>query len=268
MKSHPALYRLVMVTMVGLTSLMFCSRVSHAQEKVSGVREYYELRIYRIFDYEKQEAMLAHLRNAYLPALQRLGIERTGVFTSLRDENDHSVFVVIPFKSVESFSSLRERLNQDEVYRAAEAAFSERDLNDAVYNRIESRLLKSFAGIPEMELADYSRERTERIFELRLYESHTDDHARRKVKMFNEGELQIMRDVKMAPVFFGETLIGPDVPNLIYMLSAENEDAHKEHWKAFLADPRWDAMKVMPVYKDTVSNIRNWFLKPADFSGF
>ena len=87
--------------------------------------------------------------------------------------------------------------------------------------------------------------------------------------MFNEGgELQLMRDVEMAPVFFGETLIGPDAPNLVYMLSAKDEAAHQAHWKAFIASDRWKAMKDLPEYKDTVSKIQNWFLKPTDFSGF
>ncbi|MDG2102559.1 MAG: NIPSNAP family protein [Pirellulaceae bacterium] len=232
-------------------------------------REFYELRIYQIFDFEKQQAMEAHLRDAYLPALKRLGIDRVGVFRNLKEENDHSVFVVIPFSDAEQFAGLRDALSQDPVYQKSEATFSDRPIKDPIYQRVESWFLKSFIDIPEMELSEYSQNLTPRIFELRLYESHTDDHARRKIKMFNEGgELQLMRDVEMAPVFFGETLIGPDAPNLVYMLSAKDEAAHQAHWKAFIASDRWKAMKDLPEYKDTVSKIQNWFLKPTDFSGF
>ena len=52
------------------------------------------------------------------------------------------------------------------------------------------------------------------------------------------------------------------------MLSAKDEAAHQAHWKAFIASDRWKAMKDLPEYKDTVSKIQNWFLKPTDFSGF
>ena len=232
-------------------------------------REYYELRIYQIFDFEKQQLMESHLREAYLPALKRAGIDRVGVFRNLKDDNDHSVFVLIPFESPEQFAGLNASLRQDEVFQNAEKAFSDRSLQDPVYQRIVSRFMKSFAGIPQMELADYSKTLSPRIFELRLYESHTDDHARRKINMFNEaGEIQLMRDVNMAPVFFGETLTGPDVPNLVYMLSAKDEAAHKAHWKAFIESDRWNAMKDLPEYKDTVSKIKNWYLKPTDFSRF
>ena len=86
--------------------------------------------------------------------------------------------------------------------------------------------------------------------------------------MFNQGEIQIMRDAEMGPVFFGETLIGSDTPNLIYMLSAANEDEHKQHWQAFLKHPDWKRMSQMEEYKDTVSKIENWFLKPTKFSDF
>jgi hypothetical protein len=107
---------------------------------------------------------------------------------------------------------------------------------------------------------------TERMFELRIYESHDDLKARLKVAMFNDGEIDVMRDVKMAPVFYGETLIGQDVPNLIYMLSASDMESHEAHWKAFIGHPEWDRMKKLPKYKDTVSNITKVYLVPTDYS--
>jgi len=126
--------------------------------------------------------------------------------------------------------------------------------------------MKAFAGMPEIELPAMTAEGQPRIFEARLYESHTEHHAALKVDMFNQGEIQIMRDTEMAPVFYGETLIGPRVPNLFYMLSATDDAAHKKHWKAFLAHPEWKRMKGLEKYKDTVSKIDNWFLRPLGFS--
>ena len=126
--------------------------------------------------------------------------------------------------------------------------------------------MKAFAGMPVMEVPDVSRQKQERMFELRLYQSHTEDHARRKVKMFNDGEIQVMRDTNLGPVFFGETLIGPDAPNLIYMLSSSTPKAHQAHWKTFLAHPEWIRIKGLEEYKDTVSKIQNWMLQPTEYS--
>ena len=69
--------------------------------------------------------------------------------------------------------------------------------------------------------------------------------------------------VGLGPVFFGETLVSHDVPNLTYLLSADSPEAHKEHWKAFLAHPEWDRMKNLKRYADTVSNIVSVMLIPT-----
>ena len=84
--------------------------------------------------------------------------------------------------------------------------------------------------------------------------------------MFNSGEIDIMRDVKLGPVFFGETLISSDVPNLTYMLSADNEAEHKKHWDAFRVHPEWQRMKNLAKYRDTVSKITSVMLKPTTYS--
>ena len=83
---------------------------------------------------------------------------------------------------------------------------------------------------------------------------------------FNGGGLDLLRDVKLGPVFFGETLISADVPNLTYMLSADDVDAHKEHWKAFLAHPEWKRMKAIEKYQGTVSKITSVMLAPTEYS--
>ena len=229
-------------------------------------REFYELRVYKIFDFEKQQLAEQYIENALLPALDRLGLSRVGVFTNLDDENDHSIYMLIPFTYIEQFVGLSDALFADERYRAAAKPYFDRPLKNPVFARIESRLMRAFQGMPVIELPEATKSGQPRIFELRLYESHTEEHARRKVEMFDEGEIQLMRDVKMGPVFFGETLTGPDVPNLIYMLSASDRESHKEHWQAFLAHPKWDRMKNLEPYKDTVSKIKNWFLRPTSYS--
>ena len=230
--------------------------------------QFYELRIYKIYDFEKQQIADDYLRDALLPALNRQDIKNVGVFHNLKDENDHSIYVIIPHDNLESFANCNQILGADTAYQEAGKTYLKRDKGDEIFQRIESRLLKAFINMPKMELADYSKNKTNRLFELRLYESRTEEDARLKVEMFNSGEAQLMRDVQMAPVFFGETLAGPDLPNLVYMLSAKSMEEHEAHWKAFKASPQWDEMKKLKKYKGTVSKIKNWFLKPTAYSQF
>ena len=229
--------------------------------------EHYEIRTYKIFDFEKQQIADQFLEKALLPALNRQGIEKVGVFHNLKDENDHSIFVIIPWSSMDAFASSNAKLSADTAFQEASKSYIDSSSSeDKVFDRIESRLLVAFDGMKTMELSDASKNNTDRIFELRLYESASEELGRLKVEMFNNGEIQLMRDVGLGPIFFGETIVGGNMPNLVYMLGATDEDAHKEHWKAFLDSPKWAEMKEMPKYKGTVSKIENWFLKPAPYS--
>ncbi len=228
--------------------------------------QYYELRIYKIYDYEKQQIMENYLEQALVPALERQGIKDIGVFRRADDENDHSAYVLIPYDSMQTFVNLNASLAKDEKYQKAAAQYFDRPLKDPVFNRIESRLMKAFDGMKKLVAPKQTAEKKERIFELRLYQSHTEKHAAKKVEMFNKGEIDLMKEVGLGPVFFGETLIANDVPNLIYMLSASNMDEHKKHWQAFVKHPKWAKMSKLPEYKDTVSKIQKWFLKPTKFS--
>ena len=164
------------------------------------------------------------------------------------------------------FAAVNPTLTACSEYQQAAAGLHALTKKDPGYLRIESRLMKAFADMPVMELPQETLAKTERMFELRIYESHDDLKAHLKVDMFNSGEIDIMREVKLAPVFYGETLIGPDVPNLIYMLSASDMESHEAHWKAFIGHPEWDRIKNLPKYKDTVSKITKVYLVPTDYS--
>jgi hypothetical protein len=227
-------------------------------------REFYELRRYKLDSPEQRELLLAHLQDALLPALGRAGLAPIGVFAAAEDGEDHDVHMLLPFKNLATLETLDESLAADSVYTKAAAAWFAR--TEPVYTRLESRLLQAFHSIPVLELPAQTASRAPRLFELRTYESVNADAARRKVTMFDEGETQLMRDVGLAPVFFGATRIGHDVPNLTYMLSAEDDSSHQAHWQAFLAHPEWTRMKADPRFAGTVSKITKTFLRPVDFS--
>jgi len=232
-------------------------------------RECYELRTFETPDEETRQLMLAYLANGLVPALNRQGVDRIGVFTEIGGENKSpstSIHTLIPYTTVAQFLDQRAALATDGTYQEAARAYFARPKSAPAYTRINSRLMRAFAGMPAIEQPPYSLDRKPRIFELRTYQSHNEDAAARKVEMFNSGEIQTMREVKLGPVFYGEMLIGDNVPCLTYMLSAADMESHRAHWKAFIDHPDWKKIKEVPRYKDTVSHIDNWFLQPADCS--
>jgi hypothetical protein len=85
--------------------------------------------------------------------------------------------------------------------------------------------------------------------------------------MFNEGgEIAIFRKTGLNPVFFGETIIGPQQPNLTYMLAFEDMADRDKRWQVFRDDPDWRKLSQDPAYKDTVSNITDIILRPTGYS--
>ena len=248
------------------TTATLSGEVLAAKPAGKPAQEYYERRTYRCAIVAKQQQSLEHLEDALLPAIRRSGASRVGAFTVISDKPDHSIYVLILYPTLDVLGNRDAALAADKKFQKAAAGFFAIPKKNPAYTRIETRLMKAFVGMPVVELPVSSKKKTARMFELRIYESHNEDKAARKVAMFNEGEIDIMRDVKLGPVFFGETLVADDVPNLTYMLSADNDAAHKEHWKAFLAHPEWDRIKRLPKYKDTVSKITSVMLSPTKSS--
>jgi hypothetical protein len=86
--------------------------------------------------------------------------------------------------------------------------------------------------------------------------------------MFNEAEIGIFTRTGLTPVFFGDTLIGPRMPSLTYMLTFEDVPDLSAKWKVFGSDPAWKELSHQPHHTDAeiVSNISNLYLSPLDCS--
>jgi hypothetical protein len=119
--------------------------------------------------------------------------------------------------------------------------------------------------MPKLERPDPSKPR---LFNLRVYESHNERSAAKKIEMFEKGELGIFRRVGLTPVFFASALVGAIMPNLTYMLVFLDEDARKAAWDKFRVDSEWLKIKAIPEYadKEIVSRITNRILTPTAYS--
>jgi len=231
-------------------------------------REFYELRLYHLRRGPRQKLFDDFCRNAAIPALNRAGVAPVGVFSVATGPDSPTMYVLRTFKSLEVFAMVEERLAADAEYQKAGAEFLGAPATDPAFVRVESMFLKAIAGVPRLEAPSGAYSTGSRVFELRTYESHSKRANLKKIEMFNVGELAIFRRAGLQPVFFGETLIGPKLPNLTYMLVYEDMAAHDKHWGAFGADPEWKKLSSTPGYTDPeiVSNISNLYLRPTPYS--
>jgi hypothetical protein len=239
---------------------------SHAQEPVA--REFYELKRYHLRVGPMTELFDRFCSEAAIPALNRAGVERVGVFSLTVGPASPTMYVLLAHKSPESVMTTADRLAADADYLKAGAEFLNAPAANPAYLRVESSLMSAFAGMPKLEVPALGDGNKTRIFELRTYESHSKKANKKKIEMFDRGEIAIFRRNGLQPVFFGETLIGAHLPNLTYMLAFENQAAHDKNWAAFVADPEWKKLSHTPGYTnpEIVCNISNVFLRPATYS--
>ena len=232
-------------------------------------REFYELRTYKFNTQEQQARVEAYLQKALLPALHRANIKKVGVFKPLDTDSlfTKRIVVLIPFKSLDDFEGLFDKLGKDKQYLTDGKDYIDALFDNAPYTRIETIVLKAFSGQPQMTLPELKGPVMERVYELRSYESHTEKIYRNKVDMFNAGdEVGLFKRLGFNAVFYGEVLSGPSMPNLMYMTTFENMASRDEHWKAFVADDQWRKLVAMPEYQKNVSKNTIYFLRPTSYS--
>ena len=234
-------------------------------------QEYYEIRIYHIADKAQEGRVDSFLKEVYLPALHRAGIQKIGVFKPVESDTAFGklIYLFIPFRTIDQFAQLPELVRKDKVYEEAGKSFLDADYNDPPYLRYESILLKAFLDKPQFAAPEYISPVTERIYELRSYESATEAKAIKKIQMFNQGgEIKLFDQLGFNAVFFGEVLIGSHKPNLMYMITFSDMASHDTHWKAFVAHSEWKRLSSLEEYKHTVSKPNPYLLHPTSYSDF
>jgi hypothetical protein len=249
---------------VAASGLVGMAQELTAADKPGGVaKEYFEIRKYTLKSAEKQGVLEAYLKDAAIPALNRIGVQNVGVFLPEKVEGAPVVYVVLRYGSLDQFAKSAELLS-DVALQKQGAAYLDVPATDVVYERVESWLTQGIAGMPAMAVPA----KGSTVYQLRIYESPTEKTGKKKVEMFNIGELAIFKRSGLNAVFFGETIVGPLMPNLTYMLSFNDAAAKDQAWNTFRVDPEWTKLKTTPGFtdKEIVSRITNIVLVSAAYS--
>ncbi len=126
-------------------------------------------------------------------------------------------------------------------------------------------LLLAFTGMPRLTVPG-SGEGKQRRFELRTYKSENELQAFLKLKMFNEGEIELFKKVGLPAVFYGEALIASNLPQLTYMLVHDDEEAQQKAWQTFIGHPEWKALSSEEQYQIIKLQITKHMLAATEYS--
>ncbi len=241
---------------------------SNAQDQE---RQFYQLKTYFLKDGNQEKVVDSYLKDAYLPALKRAGLENIGVFKTIPSEdiNELKIHILLPFSSLEQFLTLDNMLAQDKSYISAGANYINAKHDNAPYERINSVLMKAFSEMPVMEASKIEGPRKDRVYELRSYESSTEAIYQNKVDMFNAGgEVELFESLGFNAVFYAEVLFGDRMPNLMYMTTFKDMESRDAHWDAFRTAPKWLKLKADPNYQNNVSKADIMLLYPTEYSDY
>ena len=241
---------------------------SNAQAPAFHAREFYQLRRYSLYSGPQSGLTEGFISGALIPALTRRGMGPVGAFRLEFGPETPQIYVLIPGPSVEALATLDLDLAKDaDFLKAAEPLWSA-PATAPPFLRAEYSLLAAFEGWPRITPPAAAADKGKRIFQLRTYESPSyRDHVR-KVEMFNNGEFDIFKAAGFSNVFFGDTIVGPRMPSLTYMLSIPDEATMEKNWDAFRNNPDWKKLSSDPKYafEPIVSNITNLVLSPLPSS--
>ena len=240
------------------------SRDAGAQTPAAASREYYQIRRYQLQTGPQTKLVESYFNDALIPALTRMGLGPIGAFSLTIGQETPAYYLLTPGPSVETTASVDLKLAQDADFLKAAEPFWNAPATSPAFVRVDSSLLAAFEGWPKLTPPASSATKAKRIFQLRTYESPSYAAHVRKVEMFHHGEFEIFQKAGCHPVFFGDTLVGPRIPNLTYMLSFADIDELNAGWAKFGADPDWKKLSASPryAYEAIVSNISNIVLNP------
>jgi hypothetical protein len=233
-------------------------------------KEIFEMRVYKMKTADQIQATDYYLENAYLPVLHRMGIKNIGVFKPISNDTAliKQIIVIVPYISLDVWNKMKSNIETDPTYPNYAKAFNDADTAHLPYIRIESTIMEAFPDQTKI-IPTTLKSNPDALYELRSYESPTEELHRIKVDMFNAGgEVALFKRLDFQAVFYADVLSGSRMPNLVYMVVFENMASHDQHWKEFGASKEWKTISVDPKYRNniSVSHIDSFIMHRTSYS--
>ena len=227
----------------------------------SETKETYEWRVYHFKHSRQKQKLDRYYENILIPTLNGFGV-KVGAFTAYGKEEPPKGYYLLAFPSSVEYHRIKNYLWTDISFLDKSKDFFEETAKDPAYLRFETSLMEAFHAIPQFRMPN--RERS--LFELRTYESNTEEAGKRKVSMFNNEELKLFDEIGLQSTFFGEILAGPKMPALMYLLWFRDMEERDANWSRFRGSPKWKRMRSKKEYRNTVSVVNKEFLLPMSYS--
>jgi len=218
-----------------LTSMAGAGFLPQAAAQESGRRT----RLYRIdyFYYRQgnQAARLNQFLSSQTPLLSKHFVT-LGVFNAVFAPRLQTTMVLTGFTGWDEMIDAGRNVEADPGFQKA---FEELESgSEPSFDRGQRLLLQATDFSPEIEPLT-EKPKSPRYFELRVYHSPTRRQLRMVHDRFAGPEIKIFHRSGIHPIWYADTIFGPDLPNLAYFIPFATQADREKAWDTFAADPEW-----------------------------
>jgi hypothetical protein len=225
---------------------------------------YYECGFIRLEYGSQVNRMLSWLEKRALPLFQKHHFGPMGFFTVDVGPDTPAVFFIVSFPGLTEMETLWGSLDRDPEYAAA---MTELERTEPAFYREDARLLRATTFCPPFT-ASPAGDPPHKLYELRIYESPTHRQLGYLHDRFAGGEIEIFHKSGIHPILYADTIFGPNLPNMTYLIPFESEAHREKAWAAFRGNPGWVKIRDESIQQagEIVRNITNTLLTPTSFS--
>lgn len=226
--------------------------------------QYFEVFTFRLNFGAQFDRFLAFLEKRAVPILQKHRFGTMGFFTVAVGQHIPAVVEILTYPSLAEKEGLFAKLWGDLEFTAAVA---ELESAGPPYFRRDSVMLRATSFCPALKPTG-AGEPPHRLYELRTYESSTNRQHGFMHDRFAGGEIEVFHKCGIHPILYADTYIGPNQPNLVYLIPFESESAREKAWAAFGDHPDWKRIsdEWMRRSGELARDIGNVMLTPTGFS--
>ncbi len=212
-----------------------------------------------------QGARMNQFLSSQTPLFQKTIPGPFGIFNVFLGPHIPAMVVLAGYPSFGAMESAQTQWQKDAGFQKALSEFEQGA--EPPFERSDTVLLQATDYSPEI-VPLKEKPKVPRIFELRVYHSPTQRQLRALHERFSGAEIKIFHRVGVHPILYSSTVIGPNMPNLTYLMPFTTLAEREKAWDAFGADPDW--IKVRKESIDRAGQITNQIsitlLRPADYS--
>lgn len=235
----------------------------NAQEQGASAPPYFEIVTFR-YHFVQGERLVSWMEKRATPLLQKHKFGVVGFFMVEVGPHVPALIEILTYPSLAEREVVRARLVSDSDWGAA---VTELEKDGPPYYRRDSALLRATSFSPLLK-ASAAGDPAHKIYELRFYEASTQRQLNFMHDRFYPGEIEVFHQCGIDPILYGDIVIGPNMPCMVYLIPFESEAHREKAWAAFRAHPDWQkiAGEWMQKAGELARNISSTILVPTAFS--